>query len=190
MPVPAQVLGTLITEWDDGRTKCEIFLQTEESAQQAACQLAAIAVYFGFDGWLLNIENELDASFMPNLLLFIRCALLLPSGVCWMHIYLCQGLNHWHDPVHAHVSIRPVQRVLPSSVIRPLLVLLQRDVVQCRTLRAAMQKQCSRGQVNWYDAVTTEGKLVWQNSLNALNRRFFDACDAIFVNYAWKVIYT
>ena len=52
-----------------------------------------------------------------------------------------------------------------------------------------MQKQHSRSQVIWYDAVTSEGKLTWQNSLNALNRRFFDASDAIFVNYAWKVTY-
>ncbi len=68
-------------------------------------------------------------------------------------------------------------------------VLLYSGAVPCRTLRAATQKQCSRGQVIWYDAVTSEGKLTWQNSLNALNRRFFDACDSIFVNYAWKVTY-
>ena len=53
-----------------------------------------------------------------------------------------------------------------------------------------MQRHCSRGQVIWYDAVTAAGKLKWQNTLNALNRPFFDACDAIFVNYAWKVTYT
>ena len=81
MAVSAQVLGTLITEWDDGRAKCQKFLQTEETAQRAASQLAAIAAYFGFDGWLLNIENELDTSFMPNLLLFIRCAQPLSSGL-------------------------------------------------------------------------------------------------------------
>ena len=83
-----QVLGTLITEWDDGRRKCEQFLQTEQTAKQAARQLAAIAAYFGFDGWLLNFENELDTSFMPNLLLFIRCALLLPSDPLRMRMCL------------------------------------------------------------------------------------------------------
>jgi len=70
-----QVLGTLITEWDDGKAKCETFLKTEETAQQTARQLAAIAAYFGFDGWLLNIENSLDTELMPSLLFFIRCAL-------------------------------------------------------------------------------------------------------------------
>lgn len=82
-----QVLGTLITEWDDGRKRCENFLQTKETAIQAARQLAAIATYFGFDGWLLNLENDLDTSFMPNLLLLIRCVLRLPSGLLRMHIY-------------------------------------------------------------------------------------------------------
>ena len=39
----------------------------------------------------------------------------------------------------------------------------------------------------WYDAVTTEGKLRWQDSLTDLNQPFFDACDALFVNYTWRV---
>lgn len=34
-----------------------------------------------------------------------------------------------------------------------------------------------------YDALTTKGDLEWQNSLTALNAPFFDACDALFVNY-------
>ena len=50
-----------------------------------------------------------------------------------------------------------------------------------------MRGVCSRSQVIWYDAVTTEGHLKWQNTLNALNRPFFEASDALFVNYAWKV---
>ena len=57
----------------------------------------------------------------------------------------------------------------------------------CRTLQEAMRIVCSRSQVIWYDAVTTEGHLKWQNTLNALNRPFFEASDALFVNYAWKV---
>jgi endo-beta-N-acetylglucosaminidase D len=56
-----------------------------------------------------------------------------------------------------------------------------------RTLTLLMRKQCPRSQVIWYDAVTTEGKLIWQNTLNDLNWPFFDATDAIFINYSWKV---
>ncbi len=50
-----------------------------------------------------------------------------------------------------------------------------------------MQKIHNRSQVIWYDAVTIQGELKWQNTLNADNQPFFDASDAIFLNYAWKV---
>ena len=80
-----QVLGTLITEWDEGRAKCEAFLGSEAAAQQAARQLAAIAAYFGFDGWLINIENKLDTVLMPHLLLFIRFDLSCGEAVSLVH---------------------------------------------------------------------------------------------------------
>ncbi len=37
-----------------------------------------------------------------------------------------------------------------------------------------------------YDAVTTEGILEWQDTVNDLNLPFFEAADAIFINYTWK----
>ncbi|UJR27291.1 hypothetical protein I4U23_008586 [Adineta vaga] len=40
--------------------------------------------------------------------------------------------------------------------------------------------------VLWYDSVTTDGDLKWQNQLNELNQPFFEACDGIFLNYTWK----
>lgn len=43
--------------------------------------------------------------------------------------------------------------------------------------------------VLWYDSVTVDGKLNWQDRLNAKNRTFFDACDGIFTNYHWKEDY-
>lgn len=50
-----------------------------------------------------------------------------------------------------------------------------------------MRTVCPRGAgVLWYDAVTVEGRLDWQNTLNRLNRPFLDACDAIWINYTWK----
>ncbi|KAL4853952.1 Cytosolic endo-beta-N-acetylglucosaminidase 2 [Chlorella vulgaris] len=55
-------------------------------------------------------------------------------------------------------------------------------------LLTQLMRQVAPGcsEVMWYDAVTIEGRLKWQNSLNALNRPFFDACDSIFINYGWK----
>lgn len=40
--------------------------------------------------------------------------------------------------------------------------------------------------VLWYDSVTVDGELKWQDKLNSKNRLFFDACDGLFTNYCWK----
>lgn len=50
-----------------------------------------------------------------------------------------------------------------------------------------MHQHTPSGLVIWYDAVTVEGRLQWQDSLTELNAPFFDACDGIFVNYTWRV---
>lgn len=49
-----------------------------------------------------------------------------------------------------------------------------------------MHQVDSKAVIIWYDAVTTEGKLQWQDNLTELNRDFFEACDGLFVNYTWK----
>lgn len=48
-----KVLGTFITEWDEGRDICDELLATKESAQRYADRLAELAVALGFDGWLV-----------------------------------------------------------------------------------------------------------------------------------------
>ena len=42
------------------------------------------------------------------------------------------------------------------------------------------------GEVIWYDAVTADGELKWQDELNEKNADFFFGCDGIFLNYNWK----
>lgn len=53
-------VGTVITEWDEGKQRCAEFLKSEAEWRSLADQLVAIAVHYGFDGWLLNIENTLQ----------------------------------------------------------------------------------------------------------------------------------
>lgn len=55
-------LGTFITEWTDGAQMCEKFLADEESYRAVADKLVQISHYYGFDGWLVNIENGLSVS--------------------------------------------------------------------------------------------------------------------------------
>eukprot|EP00884_Botryococcus_braunii_P001998 jgi/Botrbrau1/1179/Bobra.0162s0062.1 len=117
------VLGTLITEWEAGSAACAEMFASPETADRNARQLARIASHLGFDGWLINIENPLPTSLLPNLLLFLRTLRSLTEGM--------------------------------------------------------------GGIVVWYDALTSEGKLEWQDTLNHLNWDFFDAAGSIFVNYTW-----
>ncbi|KAK3728462.1 hypothetical protein QZH41_002324 [Actinostola sp. cb2023] len=55
------VLGTLITEWEDGAQICNEFLEDEHSFKALANQLVDITEYYNFDGWLINIENPIQA---------------------------------------------------------------------------------------------------------------------------------
>ena len=54
------ITGTVITEWNDGKARCEEFLKSEDSYKQFADQLVQISKYYGFDGWLINIENKIE----------------------------------------------------------------------------------------------------------------------------------
>ncbi|CAM8958339.1 unnamed protein product [Rhodiola kirilowii] len=124
-----KVLGTFITEWDEGRDISNKLLATKESAHMYADRLAELAAALGFDGWLINMEVQLDKEQIPNLKEFV---------------------SHLTEKMHAGVS--------NSLVI-------------------------------WYDSVTIDGKLSWQDQLNDNNKPFFDICDGIFVNYTWKETY-
>ncbi len=55
-------LGTVITEWHDGVKLCNMLLRDEATAVMFAEQLISIAEYYGFDGWLINIENPIHVS--------------------------------------------------------------------------------------------------------------------------------
>ncbi|KAK9913782.1 hypothetical protein M0R45_037591 [Rubus argutus] len=124
-----KVLGTFITEWDEGKRVCNKLLSTKESAERYAGYLKELAVELGFDGWLINMEVKLELDQIPNLKAF------LSSLTQMMH----------------------------SSVPGSLVI--------------------------WYDSVTTDGKLNWQDQLNEKNKPFFDISDGIFMNYTWKKNY-
>ena len=70
-----QVLGTLITEWDAGAAACRRLFGSQAAALHAAAQLAALANAHGFEGWLVNIENDLPRACVPHVLTFLGCGL-------------------------------------------------------------------------------------------------------------------
>ncbi|KAL6545124.1 hypothetical protein OROHE_009789 [Orobanche hederae] len=53
-------------------------------------------------------------------------------------------------------------------------------------LREAMHSSLPGSLAIWYDSVTVDGALSWQNQLNDKNKSFFDLCDGIFMNYTWE----
>ncbi|GMH45314.1 hypothetical protein BSKO_13271 [Bryopsis sp. KO-2023] len=118
-------LGCLVFEWDYGKDSVEELLKDEKTTNQLIDKLIELAVYFGFDGWLLNFEVELNVAKIPALQ------------------YFCENLtNRMHETI-------------PHSMIV------------------------------WYDAITIEGKLEWQDCLDEKNLSFFNITDAILVNYTW-----
>eukprot|EP00055_Hartaetosiga_balthica_P011644 m.53686 g.53686 ORF g.53686 m.53686 type:complete len:826 (+) comp7678_c0_seq1:157-2634(+) len=116
-------LGTFITEWEEGKKVCEDIL-SEGSIPLVAKLLVDIMNHYNFDGWLINIENNVDS---PKALV---------------------------------TFVEEVTRLCHEA---------KSDSV-----------------VLWYDAVTIEGHLHWQNELNEKNKSYFDVCDGIFLNYTWS----
>uniref|UniRef100_A0A8B9HF13 Cytosolic endo-beta-N-acetylglucosaminidase n=1 Tax=Astyanax mexicanus TaxID=7994 RepID=A0A8B9HF13_ASTMX len=86
-------LGTFITEWTDGRKMCEVFLAEEEAYRSAADKLVQIAHCYGFDGWLVNIENVLGATAVKNMGPFLRYL------TDQMHERVPGSLVIWYDSV-------------------------------------------------------------------------------------------
>ncbi|GAA5821211.1 hypothetical protein JCM10212_006775 [Sporobolomyces blumeae] len=143
------ILGTLIFEWDAGRSDI-VRLVVDRTADpdaepefetvdfRFADHLVDLAVERGFDGWLVNVEVELGGKQEPD-------------GTRRGAREHAQALLVW-------------------------LVYLTNE----------MHKRVPGSQVMWYDAVTVDGNLAWQNSVNDRNLPFFAACDSIFLNYFWR----
>eukprot|EP00088_Acartia_fossae_P023032 TRINITY_DN2410_c0_g1_i2.p1 TRINITY_DN2410_c0_g1~~TRINITY_DN2410_c0_g1_i2.p1 ORF type:complete len:563 (-),score=80.24 TRINITY_DN2410_c0_g1_i2:187-1875(-) len=122
-----KILGTIITEWKEGKQILENILRDEKKIDEFVDQCASIASFYGFQGWLLNIENEVEWTLVP---------------------YLLELVKKLTERTH--------------------------------------QDYGDEGMVLWYDSVTIEGKLRWQNEVNIMNKPFLDSCDGIFLNYGWR----
>ena len=62
-------LGTIITEWKEGKIRCSKLLENIDAATD---QLALIQNFFGFDGWLVNIENTLEPQEINLMIEFVK----------------------------------------------------------------------------------------------------------------------
>ncbi|GAB1598562.1 cytosolic endo-beta-N-acetylglucosaminidase-like [Argonauta hians] len=71
-----------------------------------------------------------------------------------------------------------------ENTIRPDKIRKLVEFVKYLTER--MTDEIPHSKVIWYDSVTKDGFLLWQNELNSENEIFFDSCHGIFLNYCWN----
>uniref|UniRef100_A0A671R5T1 Cytosolic endo-beta-N-acetylglucosaminidase n=1 Tax=Sinocyclocheilus anshuiensis TaxID=1608454 RepID=A0A671R5T1_9TELE len=101
-------IGTFITEWTDGAKTCEAFLADEESYCAAADKLVQISHCYGFDGWLINIENVLSETAVKNTGPFLRYLIdhrgmherVPGSVVIWYDSVLKNGTLDWQNKLN------------------------------------------------------------------------------------------
>uniref|UniRef100_A0A8K9X7L6 Cytosolic endo-beta-N-acetylglucosaminidase n=1 Tax=Oncorhynchus mykiss TaxID=8022 RepID=A0A8K9X7L6_ONCMY len=103
------VLGTFITEWTDGGKMCEVFLKEEESYRAVADRLVQIAHCYGFDGWLINIENPLGETAVKNTPLFLRYL------TDQMHERVPGSMALWYDSVLENGQLKWQNELNPSN---------------------------------------------------------------------------
>lgn len=101
-----QMMGTLITEWDDGKKRCHQIIDSEESYKKFADKLVEITQHYGMDGWLVNIENVVQADKVQNLCDFVayltkRLHDVMPgSQVIWYDSVISTGGLRWQDELN------------------------------------------------------------------------------------------
>lgn len=54
------MLGTVITEWEDGKRNLQRVLRNRQSVDQFVENLVAVAKALSFEGWLINIECPVE----------------------------------------------------------------------------------------------------------------------------------
>ncbi|KAI8584447.1 hypothetical protein K450DRAFT_216450 [Umbelopsis ramanniana AG] len=62
----------------------------------------------------------------------------------------------------------------------------QQMVKLLRYLTEKLHQRIPHSKIIWYDSMTKNGDIKWQNTLNDMNSGFFDVTDGIFTNYCWK----
>lgn len=98
-----KVLGTIITEHRDGEDIWVDVLKSEEESRKLADALVAIAKFYKFEGWLLNVENKIDPSDVNMLVYFVKYltetihAEIEDSEIIWYDSVVNTGELRWQN---------------------------------------------------------------------------------------------
>eukprot|EP00050_Salpingoeca_kvevrii_P022588 m.128667 g.128667 ORF g.128667 m.128667 type:complete len:821 (-) comp9754_c0_seq1:37-2499(-) len=95
-----KILGTLITEWEKGEQICAQFLESEATVAALVEKLVDIAVYYNFDGWLVNIENPIPQAKITLL------HKLVQSLTQQLHAARPGSIVIWYDSVTIYGQLR------------------------------------------------------------------------------------
>ena len=155
-------LGTLIFEHAAGLEEAEKAFGSSERAEATAAKLVELSSWFGFDGWLFNVEVAFKREEGEG-----------EGG----------GVKEGGEEE---------ERERTRALVDNCLLCLRRTRELCRISASSSTSPHSSPRssslVLWYDAVTCDdGSLHWQNGLTEKNARFFfEGADGIFTNYCWK----
>lgn len=102
----------MITEWAPGAELCAQFLANWQTCEMFAEKLVRMCLYYRFDGWLLNIENEIQpGEQMVNLIYFItyltkEMRRALPHGkVIWYDSVITSGELKWQNELNENNKV-------------------------------------------------------------------------------------
>lgn len=164
--------GTFITEWEDGAVACETFLKDEESYRAVADKLVQICYFYGFDGWLINIENTLSVSHILLAVAMVKYkhSIFPVSNPCYPSCSVWDKSLHASISWHHHSGLSMCAPCTSHLCVRFQEIAVQNTPLFLRYLTDQMHQQDSGSLVLWYDSVTENGQLQWQNELNPSNR--------------------
>ncbi|KAF8066341.1 ENGASE2 [Scenedesmus sp. PABB004] len=98
-----KVIGTIITEFGQGRRRCGALFESAAAARGVADTLVSLAAHHGFEGWLVNIENALTQDQVAVVMHFVgylraRMAAAVPGGmVIWYDAVTAAGELRWQN---------------------------------------------------------------------------------------------
>ncbi|KAI6656431.1 Cytosolic endo-beta-N-acetylglucosaminidase [Oopsacas minuta] len=99
-------LGTLITEGEKGYGICLEILRNQASLNRSVDLILSITRYYGFDGWLVNIENPLPPSLIDRMVEFLKqltfgVKRINPEGaVIWYDAVTVRGELRWQNKLN------------------------------------------------------------------------------------------
>ncbi|KAE8212305.1 hypothetical protein CF327_g4036 [Tilletia walkeri] len=165
----AKMLGTVIFEWKEAIPELSLLLRGPHDSYSPLKPplrfspfyipaLIDLALSSNFSGYLINVELPLDLGFSV-------------SGYTWY--------PDWLRPTSAAEKDEMVRN---ARRLRAWVALLRSE--GRRRFREAGRDE-KEWTVLWYDSVTTEGKLEWQDAVTDKNVSFAEVSDGIFTNYTW-----